>query len=276
MLESDSILISNTLAASTQPASPCGYDTTATEATCTVTHKSLFEGHMLQVEHSEVLVRQTIDNYDWVFGVIIALVIICFLYVRNYRLPLTELIKAAFDSRVRERIARENNLSHKSSRIPMAATYTGVIALTCFYAITQYVHYEVMLDAALFGIILLVIVVVHGVQNLLIRLFGSSFQCQEGTEEYIMNNYIFRILTSVVIIPLLLFLFFVESKPEIFLFIILGVYAVLFLIRIVRGAQIILTISNSSKFYLFYYLCTLEIAPILVLFKEITSYILEC
>lgn len=239
-------------------------------------YKSLFEGHSLQVEHLDAILRKPVESHDWVFGVILALVLLIFVYLRNYRIPITELVKAAFDSRVSERILRENNLSHRSSMIPIAIIYIGTISLTGYYMISKHTHFIETTDAALLGGIVLVVTIVHLLQNALTHLFGASFQCTEATHEYLTNNYLFRMFASIIILPLLLLLFFSPRGTEIFLYTVLATGAVFFILRLIRGAQIILTIPNGSKFYLFYYLCTLELAPLLILAKGIKSYILEC
>ena len=51
----------------------------------------------------------------------------------------------------------------------------------------------------------------------------------------------------------------------------LTIVALLMIIRIIRGMIIILSSANDSKFYLFYYLCTVEIVPILIIAKLILS-----
>lgn len=239
-------------------------------------YESLFEGHALQVEHVDAIIRKPVENYDWVFGIILALVLLIFVYLRNYRIPLTELVKAAFDSRVRERILREKNLSHKSSMIPIAAIYIGTISLVGFYAISRYVDFIEARNVVILGVTILSVTLIQMLQNALTYFFGATFQCPEGSIEYHTNNYLFKLMASIVLLPLILMLFFAQTESEIFLYIVLATIGVFMVLRIMRGAQIILTISNGSKFYLFYYLCTLELAPLLALAKGIKCYILDC
>lgn len=239
-------------------------------------YESLFKGHGLQVEHLDAIIRKPVESYDWVFGFILALVVLIFVYLRNYRIPIAELAKAAFDSRVSERILRENNLSHKSSMIPIAAIYIGTLSLAGYYIISRHVDFIEMHDAALLGSVLLSVTIVHLLQNAMTHLLGASFQCTESTQGYLTNNYLFRMLACIIVLPLLLMLFFAQTESNIFLYLVLAAGGVFFILRILRGAQIILTISNGSKFYLFYYLCTLELVPLLIIIKGIKCYILEC
>ena len=51
-----------------------------------------------------------------------------------------------------------------------------------------------------------------------------------------------------------------------------GVIALLFTIRLIRGLKLILTFSKTPKVYLFYYLCILEIVPIIIIIKVVISY----
>ena len=51
-----------------------------------------------------------------------------------------------------------------------------------------------------------------------------------------------------------------------------GILGLLFVVRLIRGLQLILTFSKTPKFYLFYYLCILEIVPIIIIIKVAISY----
>ena len=181
------------------------------------------------------------------------------------RYRLKDLLMSLFDIRVRDRVWREYNI-RIWTLLPTTGIFLAALAFVMFYLVDQYdlLTYShapllyLMLTLSLFAFVLLK----HG----LVRMLGSIFEDHDSVLAYIINNHLFYFVGSLVLTPLLLLMFY-GSGPltGIAMKIALIILATIFTIRVLRGLQLFLTNSRSAKLYLFYYLCILEIAPILVM-----------
>jgi len=67
--------------------------------------------------------------------------------------------------------------------------------------------------------------------------------------------------------------FFRQVSPSVFIYAGYAIIGGFLAVRLIRGLAIGFNSSRVSKFYLFLYLCTLEILPFIVLVKLIMIYI---
>jgi hypothetical protein len=66
-------------------------------------------------------------------------------------------------------------------------------------------------------------------------------------------------------VPLTLMLLYVPWGNTAVLVAMGALVALTFVMRMIRGVKLFLTISSTLSFYLFYYLCTVEAIPIVIL-----------
>ncbi len=108
---------------------------------------------------------------------------------------------------------------------------------------------------------------------LLYYLTGSLFNTSKLVSEYVYNSSIFNRVAGVLILPIIILFPFTAESYSSYL-ILLGVFIFLstYSLQLFRGFQIIFR-NNSSVLYTFLYLCSIEILPILVAFKWVSSQI---
>jgi len=101
----------------------------------------------------------------------------------------------------------------------------------------------------------------------LVNLAGFLFNRLSVFREYLYNTFIFNKLIGISVLPVLLFAFYTRGVlQEIFQWIAIGAVTSLVFMRIIRGIVFSYR-KNISKFYMFLYLCALEMAPLLLLFR---------
>jgi hypothetical protein len=81
----------------------------------------------------------------------------------------------------------------------------------------------------------------------------------------LLNMLIFIIINGIILLPALVGIVYLNST--IILYITLIICVLLFIFRFMRGFFIGLTLTKFSYLFLFVYLCTLEIMPVLMLIK---------
>lgn len=94
------------------------------------------------------------------------------------------------------------------------------------------------------------------------------FQVRESGRRYLANHVIFSFITSLMLFPILLSLLFNPSLAV--LVTSAGLIIALHIVRLVRSFSIGLTERHFSLHYLILYLCTLEIVPLVLLFKAVS------
>ena len=102
---------------------------------------------------------------------------------------------------------------------------------------------------------------------IVVNLAGFIFNQVIIFREYIYNSFIFNKLLGMVVLPLLLFVVYTTGIIQMIIFWLTASTIVLVMVmRIVRGLVFSFKI-DISLFYMFLYLCALEIAPLLLLFR---------
>ena len=103
-----------------------------------------------------------------------------------------------------------------------------------------------------------------------IRLLGVVFHTYPATTNYLQNILVFSFITGLILLPLLMLTFFLHSN--ILLYIALIITGLLYLFRVMRGFFIGISLKRFSHLFLFVYLCTLEILPVLVILKGLSLF----
>lgn len=248
----------------------CVYDSffTPIEKAEPVLHKSLFTHHQLPVRTSHEINIHHQGASGWFFGVILISVFLICSYLHHKQIKMLDLLQSAIDHRALDRLLRDTNLTHSLDLTPIALINLIPIALVGYYAFLPHSSF-ILWDIAHFLLTLLACYILYFTRNGIIRFLGNAFNNAESVHTYLSSNYIFHILYGIVATVFSFFVLYTGSVGQTFLYILLGTLGLLLVARVVRGMLIILTLSKTSKFYLFYYLCILEVVPIVIIAKSI-------
>ena len=229
----------------------------------TVFRKSLFQRHSLQVQHTGTIARPDNSEPAWIFVALLLLTGLICLYYHLRKIKAVSLIKSLFDRRAMDRIVRDCNLNRSMMMLPMGLFLVAVVSLP--------IHRIAMAQTGLQGYLLLAVglSLLYILRNGILRLLGNTFENRHGVSQYIINNYLYHLAEATVVIVILYPLFYLPGAQTTTLYILGGFLVIAFLLRIVEGVKVFLTHQNSSSFYLFYYLCIVELIPILIVIKWI-------
>lgn len=100
-------------------------------------------------------------------------------------------------------------------------------------------------------------------------ILGLLFETQNETEEYLFNMDNFNRSLSLILLPIIIILTFAPFKTPEFIAILGLTILFIFNLLLLRRGAIILLRKQFSLFYLFLYLCTLEILPLLLIYKVV-------
>jgi hypothetical protein len=229
--------------------------------------ESMFVTNTHSRQTTQPYVRSVSASTDWIFVTVISLLALVSVYVNNQKFRLKDIFQSLFDLRVLDRVFRESNI-RTVSLLPMVGIYLASISMVVLKTTQYYGGFVVPFPPyILFFTTLAALISFLIVKNGFVRLLGSIFEDRATTMLYIANNNLFYFVGGLVITPLLLLLFFFHPAEIATLKVVFVLVAIIFIIRFVRGMQLILTSSKTSKLYLFYYLCIFEIVPVLIIVK---------
>jgi len=113
--------------------------------------------------------------------------------------------------------------------------------------------------ALLMGVFLTRVVVMN--------LLGSLFNHLALFREYLYHTFIFNKLIGISILPLLLFVLYTRGVLQtVFIWITFSTLGVVLVMRIIRGIEFSFK-KDISIFYMFLYLCALELVPLVLLYR---------
>lgn len=229
--------------------------------TDTLQRPSMFEAHGLVPSHNALVARNDSAAPAWVFATLLALLSLTALYCQSRKIRLPDLLASIVSQRALDRLQRNHNLLRPMQLIPSAMLAAACVALP--------VHCLALNSTGFVGYLLLwaVLMAAFLLRNTLMRLLATVFGKHGSTEPYLASNCLYYLTLTIALLPLLLLFFYMPGSKEVVLYAIFILISVELLVRIVRGLQLFLTHSSGARFFIFYYLCIVELAPILVLVK---------
>ena len=235
---------------------------------------SIFNGHELASRHDLLIPRLADGSNMWLFGFILVVLILLTIVLRTRRVKVGTLLQAGIIQRKMDILMREGSFTRFATFFQSVLFFAFIAATLPFYLLQGQLDLAVpstlnngVIPYALMAITLTVAILLR--QGVTLWL-GSVFNNKEAIRYYLGNTQIFMFIDTIVLLPFSLLLFF-SPLDTLLAPIALTIAALLVVIRIIRGLIIILSTTNDSKFYLLYYLCTVEIVPILIIAKLLLS-----
>ena len=236
----------------------------ARELPAEVTRPSIFRHHTLQPTHTQLIPRPEVSTPLWVFVLLLLTAGMVCLFCQTRKIKIIDLMRATINRRMLDRLLRDSNLTRKIQMLPMGLMLTATIALP--------IQRLAIPDSGLLGYLLLFLAIslAYVIRNNILRLLGSAFDNSQGMSAYIASNYTYHLLDTIVLLLLCFPMFYLPGSTWTLVYIAIGFCSLALVLRLLRSLKLFLTQSSGSYFYLFYYLCTVELIPILVLIKWIS------
>lgn len=232
-------------------------------------HKSLFESH--EHQSKSWLEKERESNYypSWVFGILFAVVLIMSWNFNVNRVYIQKIFMACFGRRNLNLLFHDGDILRERIIIVLMFSFITTLSLAVygFFDIYDYnlFQYSSFLN---FLVILLAVVLFILLKQSVIRFLGNVFRAKNETTLYLTNTVCYYFLETMLLLPLLFFLFYVDSfYTHIVLIIVLILLPIMVLLRLTKGLVMILLDSKFSQLHFFSYLCTIELIPVLVLIK---------
>ena len=119
-----------------------------------------------------------------------------------------------------------------------------------------------------------VLSIIYSIKLFVFKILDFILLSKKKFTEYYYNIFIYNKIYGIILFPLILAIPFTSNIISVILIkTAIVILIILYLFKILRGIQISIQI-RLSFFYLFLYLCALEIIPILIIYRIVTTYIL--
>ena len=235
--------------------------------------QSIFATH-LQKHSAMVPKAKEVSNYGWI-PCIIAL---CFVFYSiahfGYYKRMQQIFKAFFASRLFSQLSREGGIFGERVSLFLFSSYLLGFSLF-FYKICEYYFHipAPFLASFLFYLEILAGIIIFYLFKLgLFNLVGFIFKTSREISDYILNVYILGQISGVLLLPLIVFAAYMPNEYVISIGLVLLV--ILYLYSMFRGVTIAASKVKISVYYLFLYLCTLEILPLFLIAKVLSKIII--
>jgi len=228
--------------------------------------KSLFTSHALQVTTFKPSENQK-SQPDWIFGILLLGFILLTWSSFFYFNRLKQIFLAPLSKRFLNQLIRDGNLFKERISIALAMIYVLGFSLL-FYLANQVILKIPLANIRSVFVYLMImgsLVTFWLIKTGLIRLLGIIFKTSSTTRDYLLNMLIFNIVTGILLLPALVCTTYLKSN--ILLYITIIIWAILVIFRFLKGFYIGLSLTKFSYLFLFVYLCTLEIMPLMILIK---------
>ena len=232
----------------------------------------LFPGHALPVRHETPLPLNR-TTPDWIFPVLLA-VVAMFAFLRIFYARYFSRLFAAFtNSNLANQVVRDENLLIQRASVLLNIVFYMVAALFLYFVSSER-HWDLEgLDYGFSRFLFFAILVaaVYSFKLIILKACGYIFGLDREMAAYIFNIFLVNSILGMALLPLTGLLAFAGWIPAGWITgFALVVIAAAFVYRLIRGVLIALSSPSFSPVYLIYYLCALEIAPLLVVLKLVT------
>lgn len=229
------------------------------------------------MDNNRVLSRKYINRNDirirklehqWIVFTLLFVVLLYTIIKNIYDKTLGVIFQAYWNDRAISQFTRDDNFFKLRNSVLYFVLFALVYGLLLKYVFN---YFDVVLSYKEFEeyvFICILIALFYLAKFVLLKLTGFIFSMQRLISGYLSILSVSNFVYSIIIIPLLLFYQFSDTSIQpLLLAIILILFCFNTVYKYLRTGSFVINNFQFPKFYLFLYLCTLEIMPLLIVYK---------
>lgn len=231
--------------------------------------KSIFKPHDLQPRHHGALAIER-QSTDWIIITFLACLVIIAWIQASYAKRLSQIFKAVAQPHYINQLERDGNLFKERIALGLSFIYYATTSVFVFIFMRDYIGVPAGFSNLVFTLLVFAgIFTYQMLKSFIIFISGIIFNTRESSRQYQLNIMIFNHVIGLVLFPITLIAFYGDASVLLTAGIVIIVLLVAY--RLIRSILLGLTNKSYNLFYLFLYLCTLEILPLLLLFKVMSK-----
>ena len=242
-------------------------DTTLLKST--LFSESIFGNHLLIPQKMELKPKLN-ESQNWLFLILVFVLFLLGILRVFYQKKLALFINAFISRRFSNQIIREENALTQSTSVILSIVFFISISLF-FYLTSKFFHQNTgsYSNIQYFFLILLGCIAFYFSKFITNKLGGHVFKIHKETDEYIFNQFlVLQILGILLTMWCILLNYSTKISKEFIIYIGFATLLMGFVVRMIKGFGIA-NMNTYSPVYIFLYLCTLEILPLIIIVKLI-------
>lgn len=206
----------------------------------------------------------------WMLGLMLGLLLYTAVLNRFLNKAISDIIESFYNKRMLSQFAKEESLINSWSFIFLFLLFGATVGLLFYQVISYYNHsytddgWQIYLGFTFAVIVFFILKIV------VLRILGFIFNIRGLVKEYVSVLYLTYFNLTFICLPLVIGFGLIADgfKPALLLVFGLLILLVLFW-QYIRSSINILSVYRFSKVYLFIYICSLELCPVLILIKAL-------
>jgi hypothetical protein len=230
---------------------------------------SVFKPHNLEPKHSGPMV---IDHQatNWITIVFLTCLFIFAWIQTSYSKRLSQIFRAVAQPHHVNQLERDGNIFKERITLGLGLNYYLIMSIFIFQIVSAFGGLPAGFNnLTLTGIIFAGLFAYQLLKSMVIYGTGIIFNTGEYARQYQLIILIFNYMIGIVLLPVVVIAFYWNNPAFLIFGIIIASLAILY--RILRGFLTGQDNKSYNLFYLFLYLCTLEILPLLLIYKAISK-----
>ncbi len=253
-------------------------DTIIDEAgTITIIGSESFYGspHSLPLRNTQQPIPiESLENRDWMLWFLLAGLVVLSIAWFNFPVQCERSLYAVLGLRFFSQIDKDGGFFKGAHNYLLFLNFLIVLSLLIYQSLYYADMLELWKDADqeyVFVAILLMILSFYILKFLFLNFIAWVFNTQRAGSIYLGNIFVFNHFVGLILMPLVFHNAFNPSAEAIYVMLSLVVGANVY--KVIRGSVIAHKVSGFSVYYLFLYLCGVELLPLLVVWRVVTSYL---
>ena len=208
---------------------------------------------------------------DWLTGVMFVALILLVSVRAGYSKYISSLFQSLINYPTAFRLFREKNYSILHGAFRLEVLYYIVLSIFIFQVIVLVSTENTLFSWLFFGKTLVAVILYFLGKKLAYYALGSIFTDTNDTREFLFNMDNFNRGAGIILLPIVaLIAYYPSGNPMFAVFLGVLITLVFYIMLLTRGISILLK-KQFPIFYLFLYLCTLEILPLLLIYKIVVD-----
>jgi len=234
---------------------------------------SLFTGHELKPSN-KIPVEKITFYSGWNTVLLLGCVVIVAYLRAAYPKRFNEFFRSVMDIRFASQLVREEKvLSQRFSVFLMIVFFFSASAFLFLVCNYFNVHLFSGNGFYVFSKIVFSLFLLFVFRIIISKLTGFIFNARNEFAFYNFHLFLYNKALGLLLVPILICLIYASVFPAaVFIYTGIFLFAISYVARLIRGLNIGLSKQGFNKFYLFFYFCTLEILPAVVLAKMILKH----
>lgn len=231
--------------------------------------------HLLHAEGAHCgNLRHDTHSQPWMILPVIAGLLLISIAWFHFSQRVSQTLRAVLGLRFFYLVDKEESLFRETPTYLLFYNFILVMSLLIYQSLNQLgllVNWQGEHQAVIYGVIIAVLTVFYPIKGLLVAFLAWVFSTRKATFVYMENIFVFNFFTGLILLPLVFYNAFSPSFTA--LYIIWGIIALANVYKFIRGAYLAYHESGFSVYYLFLYLCAVEITPLLIITKTFMAYL---